>query len=284
MFRRVPGPLPVALVALATLLTWPVRATTLTVPVSGTSAAGNPVSFTATFTTAGDTLSLTLANTSTTPTSAPADVLSSFYFDLLQNGVRPKLAYAAASGLVYEVLRDEADRFVPGRLPGGATDLRALTKDAGTWQFRAMNPGFPPGLGFGIGTVGNSNIGSLVPGSTQTFDGPVVRGTAPRSMINLGIYSTGTGTATDINPVPGLDGARLVRTEAVFSFTSDKDLDSLTTTWVQGNVTFGFGTNPDSVLLPEPASLSIASLGGLLAAGWRLRARAGRSPACLEVS
>ena len=90
-------------------------------------------------------------------------------------------------------------------------------------------------------------------------------------MINLGIYSTGTGT--DITPNGGLDLSRLVRTEAVFTFTSSKDLDSLTQTWVQGNVTFGFGTGPDTVLLPEPGSLSIADLGGLVAAGWHLRSR-----------
>jgi hypothetical protein len=90
-------------------------------------------------------------------------------------------------------------------------------------------------------------------------------------MINLGIYSTGTGT--DITPNGGLNGGRLVRTEAVFTFESSKALDSLDQTWVQGNVTFGFGTGPETVLLPEPGSLSIAAIGFLLAAGWRVRRR-----------
>jgi hypothetical protein len=48
---------------------------------------------------------------------------------------------------------------------------------------------------------------------------------------------------------------------------------------VQGNVTFGFGTNPDSILLPEPSTLPMLATGVLLALGWfalgRLRRRRG---------
>lgn len=265
MFRRAPGSLPVALVALvalATLLAGPVRATTLVVPVSGTSAAGNPVSFTATFTTAGDVLSLTLANTSTTPTSAPADVLASFYFDLLQNGVRPQLAYAAASGLVYEVLRDEADRFVPGRLPGGATDLRALTKDAGTWQFRTMNPGFPPGLGFGIGTVGNSKL------KPNNFDPKIV------DQADYTLYST--GTRGDIQPVGNLPGRLLVRGTATFQFTG---LQPHCPVEFSDRFVFGLGASPDSMIvaLPEPRAAALVASGllALLVARLVRRRRAG---------
>lgn len=273
----------------------PCSATTITFTESGVSAAGTPLLVSARLDTAADaggpnnSLKITLRSFGPA-TVHPADVLTSFYFNLAEPGTgdRPTLTYVSGSGRAYEVRTtgtDAAVSWMPNLASGAGiwttsgsaasnpSDLVATVKFNEGWQFKTFDP--PPAypaLGFGIGTVGNSKIGSLVPGSTQTFDGPVVTGTAPGSMINLGIYSTGTGT--DIAPVPGLDGARLVRTEAVFSFTSDKDLDSLTTTWVQGNVTFGFGTSPDSVLLPEPGSLSIAALGGVLAAaGWQMRRR-----------
>ena len=73
-----------------------------------------------------------------------------------------------------------------------------------------------PFLAFGIGTVGNSDIASFFPGADTTFDGQVVRGVDPGSMINLGIYSVGDGS--DIEDAPALEGHRLVRGEAVFRF------------------------------------------------------------------
>lgn len=283
-------------------------ATTITFTEAGTSTAGTPLLVSARIDTAADAggpnnlLKITLRSTGSA-TMARADVLSSFYFNIADpnDGVRPTLTYLSGAGQAFEVRTSGTDSAVswsPNLVTTAGTwtttgtgvlnpsNLVAIQTFNEGWQFKTLTP--PPaypGLGFGIGTVGNSDIGLFIPGasgSTAGFNGPVVSGTVPGSMINLGIYSTGTGT--DITPDGGLNGSRLVKTEAVFYFSSSKDLNSLTESWVQGNVTFGFGTSPDSVLLPEPASLSIASLGGLLAAGWRLRARAGRSPACLEVS
>jgi hypothetical protein len=272
-------------------------ATTITFTEAGTSTAGTPLLVSARLDTAADAggpnnaLKITLRSFGA-PTKARADVLSSFYFNIADpnGGVRPTLTYVSGSGQAYEVLASGSDKAVSwspnllassgtwttsGTGVGASSNLVAIQNFNEGWQFKTLTP--PPaypGLGFGIGTVGNSDIGLFIPGasgSTSGFNGPVVSGTAPASMINLGIYSTGTGL--DIVPDGGLDGSRLVRSEAVFYFTSDRDLDSLTQTWVQGNVTFGFGTNPDSVLLPEPASLSMAALGGLVAAGGLLRGR-----------
>jgi len=274
--------------------TTPSSATTITFFDSGVSAAGTPLSVSARIDTAADAggpdnaLKITLRSFGAA-TVHPADVLSSFYFNLADpsDGERPILTFVSGSGQAYEVRRtgtDTAVSWTPNLLSG--TGLWTTSGTAATapsnlvaakvanegWQFKTFTPppAFP-GLGFGIGTVGNSDIAILVPGSTQTFDGPVVSGSSPGSMINLGIYSTGTGT--DITPVTGLDGARLVRGEAVFIFSSDRNLDSLTDTWVQGNVMFGFGTNPDSVLLPEPGSMSLAALGGFLAIRRLIRRR-----------
>ena len=272
-------------------------ATTITFTESGVSAAGTPLTVSARLDTAADAggpnnrLKITLRSFGA-PTVAKADVLSSFYFNIADpnGGVRPTLTYVSGSGRAYEVRTtgtDPAVSWTPNLLTSsgswttsgpGASSLSNLVaaKDFNEgWQFKTLTP--PPtypGLGFGIGTVGNSQIGDFIPGATEGFDGKVIRGIDPASMINLGIYSTGTGT--NITPNGGLDGARLVRTEAVFTFTSSKDLDSFDQTWVQGNVTFGFGTNPDSVFLPEPPGVAIATLGGLFATGWQLRSRSRR--------
>jgi hypothetical protein len=237
-----PGLRSAGFAVLTALLGPSLHATTLTVPATGTSAAGNPVSFRATFTTSGSTLSLTLINTSLVPTTATADVLGSFYFDVLQDGVRPTLTYAAASGQVYEVRRNAIDTFVPGGLPGGATDLRAFTADAGTWQFRTMNVGFPPGLGFGIGTVGNSAF------SPNTFDPKIV------DQADYTIYST--GTRADIDPVGNLDGRLLVRGTASFQFTG---LDPQRPVEIVDRFVFGLGTTPDSIIvaIPEPTAAAL---------------------------
>lgn len=264
MFRLCGGLVPaviVAVVAIATLFTLPARADVLLPPVlaTGTSAAGNPVSFRATFTTSGSSLFVELVNTSTFATRAPADVLSSFYFDVLQNGVRPTLSLAAAAGFVYEVRKSGTDPFVPGTLPGGATDLRALVRDAGTWQFRTMNPAVAPQLGFGIGTVGNSGL------KPNNFD---------PHFVNQGDYSLySTGTGTDIDPVGNLPGKLLVRGTATFAFTG---LDPCQPVVVGDRFAFGLGTSPDSLIVavPEPAAAALVvpgTLAVLLAAAHRRR-------------
>lgn len=271
MFLPTPGLRSAGLAALAALCTLPVNATplttsgSLTVQAGGTSAAGNAVSFMATFTTSGSTLSLTLVNTSLVPTRASDDVLGSFYFDVLQNGMRPTLTYAAAVGQVYEVRRNAPDRFVPGSLPGGATDLRALTKDAGTWQFRTMNPGFPPGLGFGIGTVGNSAL------KPNNFDPKIV------DQADYTIYST--GTRSDIDPVGNLAGRLLVRGTASFQFTG---LNPTRPIEIVDKFAFGLGTSPDSIILavPEPTAAAFVVSGLLAALLTRLIRRRPSAGAC----
>jgi len=60
------------------------------------------VSFDALFDITGDTLTLTLTNTSSTASLNPDDTLSSFYFDIMNgSNVRPDLVYVSATGSVY---------------------------------------------------------------------------------------------------------------------------------------------------------------------------------------
>lgn len=276
-------------------------ASTYTFTEAGVSSKGTPLLVSAKFDTAIDAggpanaLRITLSNFG--PASKDAvDVLSSFYFNLADptTGIRTALTYVSGSGQAYEVRKsgtDTAVSWTPNLVSGGGawttsgsgatllSNLVAAKNDNEGWQFKTWTP--PPaypGLGYGIGTVGNSNIGAFFPGvssGTAQFDGQVVSGTAAGSMINLGIYSSGTGT--DIAPDGVLDGARVVRKEAVFTFTStNMTLDTFSSSWIQGNVTFGFGTAPETVLLPEPGGLAIAAAGGLVATGWRMRRKTRR--------
>lgn len=268
MFRPLTGLVPAALAALLTLIALvvlPARGDVLlSVPVSGTSAAGNPVSFEATFSTSGSTLLLDLVNRSpTTPSTAPADVLASFYFDVFQDGVRAPLVFAGGSGQVYQVRSGNTDLYVPGGLPAGATDLWARTTGAGTWQFRQMDALLAPQLSFGIGTVGNSLFGN------NNFDPKIV------GQGNYAIYSTGTGT--DINPTGNLRNELLVRGTASFAFTG---LNPDRPVVLQDKFVFGLGTSPDSTItaMPEPAALALLAPSALfvLVAAWIHSRRAER--------
>lgn len=223
------------------------------------------------------------------PTVGKADVLSSFYFNLadpVSPNFRPAdLSLISGSGLAYQVKRNAADTAVSwspqtwlttGTAATAPSDLVAKVDFDEGWQFKSQTP--PQAyrsLGFGIGTVGNSNITDVVP-TAFGFDPRVVSGNVPGDMINLGIYSDGTTNPlikTDINPDGGLSGRRLIKTEATFMFyTPTFDLQAVTgESWVQDNVTFGFGTNPETVFLPEPSTLPMLATAGLFPVGWVAR-------------
>lgn len=266
-------------------------ADTLALSQSGLSAEGTPLFVSAIFTTGsaagGDnSLKITLQS-SGAATRFKGDVLSSFYFNLANpSGTTPlSLTYDSGFGQAFQVLSGTADQpvsWAPDLVNGGGTwtttgtGVTALSnlvaqKDLNEgWQFITTTPPPVPGFRFGIGTVGNTNIANFITGASS-FNGDIVKGDAAESMINLGIYSTGTGS--DADPASSLENARLIRAEAVFSFTSDQSLVGFDASWVHGDVAFGFGTDPDLVLVPEPGSLSIAALGVVLAAGWQVRKR-----------
>lgn len=223
------------------------------------------------------------------PTVGKADVLSSFYFNLADPESpfnRPSdLSLISGSGRAYQVNKNAADTAVSwspqtwstsGTAATAPSNLVAKVNLDGGWQFKSqIPPQAAPSLGFGIGTVGNSNITDFVP-TGFGFDGNVVRGNTPGDMINLGIYSDGTTDVlnlTDINPNGGLSGSRLIKTEATFMFyTPLFDLLAVTgESWVQDNVTWGFGTGPETVFLPEPGTLPMLATAGLFPFGWFAR-------------
>jgi len=220
---------------------------------SGTSAAGNPVAFRATLAIVGDALTVELENRSPADTTAVADVLTSFYFEVGGGGGRPPLSLVGGSGFVWQVrskASDVAYRYVPQTftaIGGVVSDLVAIKSGDASWQFRTLDPAAAPGLGFGIGTAGNNLL------SPNGFT-PAVVGPPGTTMINFGIFRGG-----DIDPVGVLDQRYLVKNTATFTFSGALGFGEAD---IGRDVVFGLGTSPDSTIsLPEPA----APLGGLVA-------------------
>jgi hypothetical protein len=120
--------------------------------VSATSSSGVPFVFEAQLTITGNTLTIVLCNNSTVHSQNPSDLLSSFYFDILDGGNnRPILTYTSATGDVW--LTDQNN---PDTLQTPGANLKAVVAGDDTWQFKTFNDALSPFLGFGIGTVGNS--------------------------------------------------------------------------------------------------------------------------------
>lgn len=228
---------------------------------SGTSTAGIPVSFTATLTMSGSTLTITLDNTSPVNSTYPADVLTSFYFDILSGTNRPSLHYTAASGSLFLVRSGTTDLpyyYTPQtytQVSGSLSDIRAVNANDNSWQFRTMNEAASPYLGFGIGTVGNNSF------SPNGFTPLIV------DQLDFAIYRGG-----DIDPKGALDQRYLVKNTATFTFTG---VSGYTEVNFVDKVVFGLGTQPDStftVSLPEPGTFFLVAAATVaLAAGRTLR-------------
>jgi hypothetical protein len=245
----------------------------IVVEAAGTSAAGNPVAFRATLAITGDELSIDLENISPVITRAPADVLSSFYFDIVRGGLRPTtLAYASAAGQVVEVRSKGPDQpviYTPPVTAGGKgtvvsglglSDLMATKRGDFTWQFRQFDPAYEPLAGFGLGTVGNSDL------KPSNFDPKIV------DQNDFTIFR-----GADLEPTGNLPGRLLVQDRARFTFCGAKG-------WSEADIaprfTFGLGTSPDSTIMvvSEPVSgaaalLAVPGLAGWLAARRRQAAR-----------
>lgn len=259
------------------LLPGSVRAGTITT-VSGTLSGTYPVSAEATFVTSGSSFTLTLRNTSPTPTTInPQQVLTGFFFDMPSSGTVPlSLTYVSGSGSVAKLIGGgtAAEHWLYDPPPPAGTgpafsgplrgpmmsDIRTFTTDVDTWHFRSdLNTAAAPGTRFGISTVGNGSYTSGSNNFPETYVG----------QINFGIFN---GDASDPrgllkNLIPD---AYLVSGSAVFSFQANMDLENYQ--FVDPYV-FAFGTSPDQTitLLPEPAGWAMA--GGAAAVGWAVRRR-----------
>lgn len=206
---------------------------------SGVSAKGVDVTFKAELTIIGDTLTIVLINDSPVPSLNPDDVLGSFYFDIINgDGIRPAPTYETATGDTYK-----GDKNGPDILLEAGADIQALTAGDGCWQFKTFDASMNPFLGFGLGTVGNSNL------APNNFDGNITNG------VDFAIYTGDITTQSLTNP------KYLVKDMATFTFSG---LTGFTEDDIVPEFSFGLGTAPDSLLTPEPATLAILGLGGLL--------------------
>lgn len=229
----------ICLISICMGLVSPALYATLTIEASGFSIEGTSVSFKAEFTISGDDLRIVLTNTSPSDSLYQADVLGSFYFDIMDSeGIRPTLTFTEATGDLWTVKSGPED----DALYTASADLMVLDGDMG-WIFKPMDPAYSPFLGFGIGTVGNSNS---TPNNFPGMDG-----------IETGIY---TGEVIGASLGDQEAGRLLVKDSATFTFSG---INGYFEDDISSYVAFGLGTAPDS-FIPEPATLALLGLGGMV--------------------
>lgn len=235
-----------------------------------TTGSNGPLGARATFTsgTAG-TLKLLLENISPPASTAPEDLLTSFYFNVLSGtttGTSAPLTYQSALGQVYVTLENFPDftaTWEPPPPAGGTvtypappelSNLQAFNPGDRTWEFRdglSLVASTPP-LAFGVGTVGNS---SLAP---NNFNGNIVDG------FDFGIFVGEVATQP-------LDGSLLVKDSIHFEFAG---FGGFSLAQISPHGVFGFGTDPDTIItVPEPAGLTALLAACIAWLGWRGRRR-----------
>ncbi len=201
----------------------------------GISATGDPILMRAELTISGDNLTIDLSNLSPVASNSPDDILSSYYFDIVNGGgSRPTLTYTSASGDVYLT-----DKVAPDTLQTVGAVLLAANPNDDAWAFKAMDESLTPFMGFGLGTVGNNGL------SPNNFNGSIVDG------MDYSLISGDVSTQSLHNRI-------LVRNSATFNFSG---ITGFTEDDISANFVFGLGTAPDSTIVPEPTSLGLMLIG-----------------------
>jgi hypothetical protein len=203
----------------------------------------------------GDTLTVQLSNVSSQPTAAPADALTSFYFDIAGD---PALTYLSATGNVYlthknapDVLQSfstfRANNTPLGFIGDGRTNYGQGHADG--WQFKTA-----VSFDYGIGTAGNSNL----PVAGDRFYGNDVDG------LDFAIITDDDVTTQN------LDQKYLIREMATFTFGLPAG-SSYTDADIGPVVAFGFGTKPDTFVQTPLPGAALLGFMGLGVAGLKLR-------------
>jgi hypothetical protein len=209
---------------------------TIVFTAAGESTKGVEISFKAKLNIFEDTLTLVLTNDSPVDSTSPEDLLTSFYFDIMdENGIRPTLSYSSAIGSLYKTDKKKV-------LLEEDANLKASKKDGG-WEFKEYNVASDPFMNFGIGTDGNKKKGPKnAKANYAIYTGDI----SIRSLANLGA---------------------MVKDHATFTFTG---FTGFTNADIKSSAAFGYGTATDSFLLsdsfvnPEPASICLLAVGGFM--------------------
>lgn len=193
----------------------------------------------ATFEANGSDLTVTLTNTSLFDVLVPADVLTCLFFDVSGGplSLTPTSAVLGPGSVV---------------LFGGPTDP-APNGVGGEWEYVSSATG-PLGAAYGIGSSG---LGIF--GAGQMFPGANLAGPNNVDGLQYGIVSIGDNPATGNTPVTG--SQPLIQNEVVFTLTG---LPSGFSVQSIHNVNWQYGTSLTEPNIPEPASLALLAMGGLV--------------------
>lgn len=215
------------------------------VTVSGTGSgfgSSGPKAAEVSFDVDGLTLVVTLTNTGPSDVLVPADVLTAVMFDV--SGAA--LSLTRDSGLLYggSTVYYDAD----GQPAGGVI--------GGEWAYKSGLSGIPNNAHYGISSTGLSLFG---PG--DLFPGPDLEPPSSPDGPQYGLLSAADDTGTGNGGITGSGG--LIKNSVQFRLSglpSGFDLNRI------NNVFFLYGTAiGEGGFTPEPASLSLLALGGLVA-------------------